>query len=169
MAVQLRAAGAVVEQLVLIDALRDGAFQGLMGEDQLVAAIELVKQLMGPAFGNEATWREKLAAVEPRRWEAVIYRELAADGSLDEGQRTWFQRLFDLHQAHESAFAAFTPGTYAGPVHLVRAAQTAAVYAADDSYGWRAHCSHLTIHQIDGSHTGIWSEADGLAQLLEDL
>ena len=92
-----------------------------------------------------------------------------ADGSLDEGQRTWFQRLFDLHQAHESAFAAFTPGTYAGPVHLVRAAQTAAVYAADDSYGWRAHCSHLTIHQIDGSHTGIWSEADGLAQLLEDL
>ncbi|HEY1017220.1 MAG TPA: amino acid adenylation domain-containing protein [Herpetosiphonaceae bacterium] len=166
MARQLRAAGAEVEALVLLDSFPSEA---IGKADEISDAMVLAVLAQEQALMLNATLPVALEELQLLPPEAQLERVLAAINAIDldfDTEITWVKRFLAGYRKRERAVHTYEPGVYDGEIHLFRSQerdthieQIQARMGANwnsRSYGWERWTTRpVRIYDVPGYHHGI--------------
>lgn len=158
MALRLRAVGAEVPALVLIDAAVPERMQLPSMLDQVRKFMhDLVSAAGIPATGLAGILDPAAADASP----AALFEQIERAGILpEEVDAEFLSHRFAIFRAHLGALFDYSaPEVYDGPVTVVRAARSPALFM-----DWSTVASDVEDHVVEGDHHSIWT-GGGLADL----
>jgi thioesterase domain-containing protein len=157
MAQQLRAQGESTAWLALIDTHVENSHQSEITDERDLALSFALDLGLSFDFNGLLLPQEQLSPPSPLSSEeklAYIVTQAKQAGIFPpDMELSQVQHLFELFTNNVHASERYRPSVYPGPVTLFKAREYLSAPPSDDeTLGWKAFVSHLTIQDIPGNH-----------------